>query len=72
MATPTSYSITVHVTDNTPVGAKFLDCATGDFTSLWIGDASLILRGGNVERIAGVLNDYIAARAAIARDTVSA
>jgi len=57
----TAYTIHVHVEDDTPIAARFF--GSGKFTSLQIGDASIFLRGDNVERLAGVLNDYIAARA---------
>jgi len=59
----TAYTINVHVADDTPIAAQFLNCGSGDFASLQIGESYIFLRGDNVERLAGVLNDYIAARA---------
>jgi len=59
----TAYSFNVHTEDDTPIAAQFLNCVSGGFAALQIGDASIFLRGDNVERLAGVLNDYIAARA---------
>ena len=64
----THCTVNVHTDDDTPINARFFDSATDDFTSLQIGDASVFLRGDNVERLAGVLNDYIAARATPGRE----
>ena len=64
----THCTVNVHLEDDTPIAAQFFSGAGDGFTSLQIGDASVFLRGDNLERLAGVLNDYIAARATPGRE----
>ena len=64
----THCTVNVHTDDDTPINARFFDSVPDDFTSLQIGDASVFLRGDNVKRLAGVLNDYISARATPGRE----
>lgn len=52
-------SCNVHVRPETPIKAIWFD-GTDSFTSLRIAEASIIIRGDDIQRLADVLNDHIA------------